>query len=200
MHVKVEVELVCSPKNKHRKQMYEAAEYLADDINSIIISLQPGRASSIVADFTIKKTRQIDVVDRIGREFRSGLEDYDTSSISFPASQKRHRKKRVAKGTKVDGTYTEKQGQYLSFISQFIKHHGHPPVIDDIEKHFGVTSTSVYRMLAKLEEKGFIERRPKGARSIQLLILKGELPQHKAIVSDKQDHRIYRGFLNKFRI
>ena len=66
-------------------------------------------------------------------------------------------------------------------------------------KQFGVGSTSVYRILAKLEEKGFIERRPKGARSIQLLILEGELPQHKAIVSDKQDHSIYRRFLKKFR-
>ena len=180
--------------------MYEAAEYLADDINSIIISLQPGRASSIVADFTIKKTRQIDVVDRIGREFRTSLDDYNTSSISFPSPPKKPKRKRVAKATKLEGTYTEKQGEYLSFISQFIKHHGYSPDVDDMAKQFGVGSTSVYRMLAKLEEKGFIERRPKGARSIQLLILKGELPQHKAIVSDKQDHSIYRRFLNKFRI
>jgi hypothetical protein len=179
--------------------MYEAAEYLTDDMNSIVISLPPSRPKLIVADFSIKKARQIDVVDRIGREFRSGLEDYDTSSISFPASQKRHRKKRVAKGTKVDGTYTEKQGQYLSFISQFIKHHGHPPVIDDIEKHFGVTSTSVYRMLAKLEEKGFIQRTPKETRCIQILVPEDKLPQHRIVMSDKKDCSIYRKFFDKFK-
>jgi hypothetical protein len=37
-----------------------------------------------VAEFTINKARQIDVVDGIGKQFSYNLEGYLESSISFP--------------------------------------------------------------------------------------------------------------------
>lgn len=94
MNVKVEVELDCSAKDKHRKEMYDAAERLTDDKKSILISIPSNRLKTVIAEFTIKKARQIDVVDDIGREFSYCLTDYNDSLILFQSSQKKSRKRK----------------------------------------------------------------------------------------------------------
>lgn len=177
MNVKVEVELDCSAKDKHREEMYNAAERLTDDKKSILISIPSNRLKTVIAEFTIKKARQIDVVDDIGREFLYCLTDYNTSSISFPAPQKKLRKRKQSSIKKIDKVgFTEKQGQYLVFINKFIKANGYSPKISDFVNQFCVGSTSVYRILAKLEEKGLIKRSHQKPNSIELLISENELP------------------------
>lgn len=96
MKVRVEVELDVSPKNKHRKQIYEAAEYLTDNPNSILVSVSQSNPKLILVEFTIKKAKQIDVVDKIGKEFSYFVADYSTSSISFPTSP-RESKRNIGK-------------------------------------------------------------------------------------------------------
>jgi repressor LexA len=72
--------------------------------------------------------------------------------------------------------YTKKQGQYLAFIHNYTKLHGHPPAEADIQRYFGVTPPSVHQMVVTLERHGFIERIPGKARSIRVLVPVAELP------------------------
>jgi repressor LexA len=71
---------------------------------------------------------------------------------------------------------TKKQGQYLAFLHYYMKLNGRPPAESEMERHFKVSPPSVHQMMLTLEKKGFISRIPRQARSIQLLISRGELP------------------------
>lgn len=73
--------------------MYEAAEYLTSDVRSIIILQPEAKCDKLVAEFTIDKARQIDVVDKIRKEFSYRVENYSQSSISFPAKPIKKKRK-----------------------------------------------------------------------------------------------------------
>jgi repressor LexA len=62
--------------------------------------------------------------------------------------------------------FTDKQGQYLSFIYYYTKVNGRPPAEADIQRYFAVTPPSVRQMVLTLESKGLIERTPGLGRSI----------------------------------
>lgn len=72
--------------------------------------------------------------------------------------------------------YTEKQGQYLAFIHAYRKIHGRAPAEADLQQYFRVSPPSVHQMILTLETRGLIERTPRQARSIRLLIPPEELP------------------------
>jgi Mn-dependent DtxR family transcriptional regulator len=72
--------------------------------------------------------------------------------------------------------YTEKQGQYLAFIYYYTKIHGEAPAEADMQQYFGVTPPSVHQMVVNLERMGLIERTPRVARSIRLLLDRKDLP------------------------
>jgi hypothetical protein len=72
--------------------------------------------------------------------------------------------------------WTEKQGQYLAFIYNYSVIHGEPPSEVDMRRFFRVTPPSVHQMVLKLEEKGFISRVPRKARTIQVLVAPEKLP------------------------
>ena len=72
--------------------------------------------------------------------------------------------------------YTEKQGQYLAFISLYTKLHGIAPAETDMQAYFKVTPPSVHQMVLTLEAKGMIERTPGMARSIRVLLAREDLP------------------------
>lgn len=72
---------------------------------------------------------------------------------------------------------TEKQGQYLSFISQYMKLNGRAPAESDIQQYFGVTPPTVHQMVLKLETLGLIKRKPRVARSIQVLVSPDDIPE-----------------------
>ena len=82
MNVKVEIELCVSAKQKDKEEMYGAAEFLTNDTDSIYIYQPKGESHNLVAGFTINKPRQIDVVDRIGKEFSYNMENYSRSTIT----------------------------------------------------------------------------------------------------------------------
>jgi len=71
---------------------------------------------------------------------------------------------------------TKKQGQYLAFLHYYMKMNGRPPAECEMERYFKVSPPSVHQMILNLEKKGFISRIPGQARSIQLLIPRGEVP------------------------
>ncbi len=73
--------------------------------------------------------------------------------------------------------YTDKQGQYLAFISMYTKLYKWAPAETDLQAHFRVTPPSVHQMILTLEARGLISRIPWTPRSIQVLVAKEELPE-----------------------
>ena len=72
--------------------------------------------------------------------------------------------------------YTARQGQFLVFIYYYSKIHGQPPAEADMQLYFRVSAPSVHQMIVTLEERGLIEREPRKARSIRVLLTRDELP------------------------
>jgi DNA-binding MarR family transcriptional regulator len=72
--------------------------------------------------------------------------------------------------------YTDKQGQYLAFIYYYGKIHGRAPAEAEIQRYFRTSPPAVHQMILTLEARGLIERTPRQARSIRLLIPPDELP------------------------
>jgi repressor LexA len=72
--------------------------------------------------------------------------------------------------------FTDKQGQYLSFIYYYTKVNGRSPAEADMQRYFAVTPPSVHQMVLTLESKGLIQRTPGLGRSIRLRIGRDELP------------------------
>ena len=68
------------------------------------------------------------------------------------------------------------QGQYLAFIDAYSKVNGRPPAEADLQRYFHVTPPSVHQMILTLERKGLISRVAGKARSIAVLVPRGELP------------------------
>jgi hypothetical protein len=87
MNAKIEVELFSSPTPLEWQQMYAAARSLTDDANSIVISAPTDKPRTITAEFTILRSRQIDVVDIIANEFRHRVREYNQTTISFPKNR-----------------------------------------------------------------------------------------------------------------
>ncbi|RWX43259.1 hypothetical protein H206_03004 [Candidatus Electrothrix aarhusensis] len=143
MIVHVEIELLTALNNKDKKQMYHAATMLTDDVESIMIKETSKEEQEITAEFSIKKARQADVVDYIGKTFTRNVENYNDISILFTNKQGRKKKQRK---------FTPKQGQYLAFIHYYTKIHGISPAEADLQKYFKVSAPSVHRIIVTLEQ------------------------------------------------
>jgi DNA-binding MarR family transcriptional regulator len=77
--------------------------------------------------------------------------------------------------------FTEKQGQYLSFIYNYIVMYGRAPAESDLQLFFRTTAPTIHQMILKLEKNGLISRIPGQARSIKLLVDADEIPRLKGI-------------------
>jgi len=75
--------------------------------------------------------------------------------------------------------FTEKQGQYLTFIYNYTKIHRQAPAESDLERYFQVSPPAVHDMIKTLERNGLIERTPGQARSIRLCVQPENLPRLK---------------------
>ena len=74
-------------------------------------------------------------------------------------------------------TFTEKQGQYLSFIFYYTKIHGCAPAEADLQRYFKVSPPTVHQMILTLEDQQLIERVAGKPRSIRLLVDRKDLPE-----------------------
>ncbi len=72
--------------------------------------------------------------------------------------------------------YTPQQGQYLAFIYYYTKVNGCPPAETDMQRYFRVSPPAVHDMILRLEEKSLIQRTPRQARSIRVLLPVEQLP------------------------
>lgn len=73
--------------------------------------------------------------------------------------------------------FTDKQGQYLSFIHYYSKILGYPPAEADIQRYFKVTPPAVHQMIRTLEKRGLIQKVPYEPRTIRVLVSPKELPE-----------------------
>jgi len=64
---------------------------------------------------------------------------------------------------------TLSQQKVLNAIREHIEVNGFPPTSREIGQVLGITSTSVFEQLDRLEKKGFIKRQKKAARSIEII-------------------------------
>ncbi len=73
---------------------------------------------------------------------------------------------------------TPKQGQFLAYIHAFMRTNvaGTAPTHAELQRFFNLTAPSVNSMLARLEQRGFIQRTPGQARGIALTIDPALLP------------------------
>lgn len=169
MNVRVELELDSLPTEADLEDASASARHLTNDKMSVAAYVVGDKPNTIAAEFTINRAKQIDVVDRIGREFRFSVMKSINSVISFPDSPS-------TMARKSRRTYTHKQGQYLAFIYHYTKLNGRPPAEADMLSYFRTTPPSVHNMVVQLEKKGFIAKKPNEPRSIKLLLSRDELP------------------------
>ena len=73
--------------------------------------------------------------------------------------------------------FTYKQGQYLAFIYNYAVMFGNAPAEADLQQFFEAAAPTVHQMIVKLEEKGFISRIPRQARSIKILVDPDAIPR-----------------------
>jgi repressor LexA len=172
MNVKVEIELCITPSKQDHDEMYNAAEFLTNDTNSILVYQSKDHKNALVAEFTINRARQIDVVDMIGNEFSYNVENYSQSSISFPKTHTRKTSKRR------QSKFTLKQGQYLAFIYYFSKVNGVSPNENDFKKYFNSSLSAVRRMILNLENRKLILHR-NNPFCIKLCLNRSEIPDLK---------------------
>src|SRR5512138_2624625 len=73
--------------------------------------------------------------------------------------------------------FTERQGQYLAFISTYTLLNRRPPAEADFQRFFQVTPPSVHQMIVELEKRGLISRVPGQPRTIKVTMPDDELPR-----------------------
>lgn len=61
---------------------------------------------------------------------------------------------------------TNRQGQVLAWIKDFIAEHDMPPTVREIGGAFEIKSSTVHEMLRSMERKGHLRRGDRGARSL----------------------------------
>jgi Mn-dependent DtxR family transcriptional regulator len=75
--------------------------------------------------------------------------------------------------------FTEKQGQYLTYIYFYTKINFRPPAQRDIEHYFQVSSASVHSMITTLKNKKLLSSKQGKPRSLKILICNKLLPDLK---------------------
>ena len=92
MEVRVQIDLSVSAGKKHLAEMRSAADQLTDDEESVRVFVPPESPTSMIAEFTMPKARQMDVADTIMRRFALYMDDFADQTLWFP-NRPRKRKK-----------------------------------------------------------------------------------------------------------
>lgn len=65
---------------------------------------------------------------------------------------------------------TKRQKQILDYLDGHIEKHGYAPTLEEIGRHFGLTSlATVHKHLWNLQQKGFIRRRTYQSRALEVV-------------------------------
>lgn len=70
---------------------------------------------------------------------------------------------------------SQRQQAILSYIAGYVRQHGYPPSVREIGRAFGIRSSStVHGYLRRLEEKGYVRRRPWLSRALEVTVPEAE--------------------------
>lgn len=120
MKVSVYVTLSVEPTEKHQDAMRISASTRTDDKASVSVSTATDNSKTLVAEFTVPKARQMDVVDRIVQAFEDFVPDSIDFSASFPPSEAEARKAaralERAKAKRAAARKARKDPDYRCFI------------------------------------------------------------------------------------
>ena len=72
---------------------------------------------------------------------------------------------------------TPRSAQFLAFIYYYTKLDKRPPAKADFQRYFEISAPSVHAMIKTLERNGLIARKPRVARSIQILVPREAIPE-----------------------
>ena len=65
---------------------------------------------------------------------------------------------------------TKRQREILDYLNEFIEQHGYAPSLEEIGRHFGLSSlATVHKHLTNLQDKGVIRRAWNRSRSVELV-------------------------------
>ena len=65
---------------------------------------------------------------------------------------------------------TKRQREILTYLQEFIQHHGYAPSLEEVGRRFSLSSlATVHKHLSNLQEKGFIRRSWNRSRSVELV-------------------------------
>jgi len=64
---------------------------------------------------------------------------------------------------------TPKQLQLLDFVEMYIREHRYAPTLEEMARHFNISTVTVFEHMRALERKGAIRRQKHKARSIEIL-------------------------------
>ena len=95
MDVKARVDLGVEAAEKHLAAMRSAASLLADNRESVRVSVLAENPKSMLAEFTILRAREIDVVDRVMRKFAMFMDDFADQTVWFPKKPRKRRPRRA---------------------------------------------------------------------------------------------------------
>jgi repressor LexA len=70
---------------------------------------------------------------------------------------------------------SDSQRNILETISTYISQKGFPPTMQELADILGIKASSVYEQLNRLEKKGYIRRKKRAARSIEIIKNKPEM-------------------------
>jgi len=74
---------------------------MTNDRDSVRVSVEDDLPNIMLAAFTMRKARQMDVVDKIGRTFSLFMEDYNTQSIWFPKRTRNREPNKTEQGNPI---------------------------------------------------------------------------------------------------
>lgn len=120
MKVHIYVTLSVTPTEKHIEEMTFCASRRTDNKDSVSVFVYPEDSKTLVAEFTVPKARQMEVVDRIVQAFEDFVPDAIDFSAGFPRSDAEDRKaKRAserAKAKRVAAREARKDPDYRCFL------------------------------------------------------------------------------------
>ena len=68
------------------------------------------------------------------------------------------------------------QGQLVAFVYWYTKVHRVPPSENEIAEFLGVRGPSAHAMIARLDSRGVLTRRPGEPRTIKVFLPRNEIP------------------------
>ncbi|MFP3091507.1 transcriptional repressor LexA [Treponema sp. TIM-1] len=76
---------------------------------------------------------------------------------------------------------TQRQGEVLGFITEYIKNHTYPPTIREIADHFSISIKAAHDHVSAMKKKGYLRNGDRRSRTIELIFPEADEPPEKVV-------------------